>query len=345
MPGTHSRSRLLHLTLLTAAPVITLALIVVLLVRAFTGTGPTRSGASMVESIVQSQREVDEAIRNARQLNLENRSAQAEAILQDAIKRHPSDADLRVALGETLLKLDQPAEAYNQYNEAIGRTPDSAELHFAAGTVASVAGLFDRAEQHYKLAQTMDRSNPKYPLYLAQIERKLGNVDAARADLVRATALEPDLAIAWGALADMDFADNKLDMAQHYLDTALELEPASSAWRLLQARILRRRGQPEQAALILEAMTEELDEPDPMILREQALCYGLLGRRDEAAALYDRAVAIGHPDRKTFAQLNYEAALWHERLNERAQAILYAKKADELGDERAESILKRLASK
>lgn len=195
------------------------------------------------------------------------------------------------------------------------------------------------------MAQILDRVNPKYPLYLGQIERKLGNIDAARADLIRAAALEPELAIAWGVLADMDFADNKLEMAQHYLDKALELEPVSQAWRLLQARILRRQGNPAQAALILEAMTEELNDPDPMILREQALCFGLLGRRDEAAALYDRAVAIGHPDRNTFAQLNYEAALWHERLDELAQALLYAKKADELGDDRAGAVLKRLASK
>ncbi len=345
MPNTPPRSRTIQLLLLTAAPVVTLALIAVLVVRAFTGAGPTESGASTVESAVQYQQEVDDAIYKARKLSLENRPAQAEAVLRDAIKSHSSDPDLRVALGETLLKLDQPTEAYKQYNQAIGLTKDSAELHFATGTVASVAGLFERAEQHYKMAQILDRANPKYPLYLGQIERKLGRVDAARASLIRAAALEPELAIAWGALADMDFADNKLSMAQHYLDKALELEPASPAWRLLQARILRRLGQPEQAAIILEAMTEELDNPDPMILREQALCMGLLGRQDQAVALYDRAVAIGHPDRKTFAQLNYEAALWHERLDERAQALMYAKKADELGDDRAGAVLKRLASK
>ncbi|RMH30221.1 MAG: tetratricopeptide repeat protein [Planctomycetota bacterium] len=324
---------------LVGAGVVTVALAGVMLTRALTGSGP--AGADASPAAIEAR--VEAAVSAARAQTLQGRHDRAEAILRDALDRDPSSADLRIALAECLLDQDRPAEAYEQYNEAIGLTPDRAELHAAAGTVASVAGLLERAEAHYRTAQTLDPTNPKHALNLGVIERTLGKPDAARADLLRAAQLAPTLAVAWGALADLSLDENRLDMAEHYIAKALALEPDRPAWRLTHARILRRQGDPERAAVMLAALSDEQDRPDPIILRERALCLGLLGRQDEAAALYDRACQTGHPDPAVQAELLYEAALWHERLGQTARASDFAAQAADLGDPRAARLRDRLA--
>ena len=324
---------------LAAAGVVTLALAGVVMVRVISGAGPADSAASPLAA----QREIDDAIRLAKQRLLEKRPADAEAILRDAVDRHGADPDLRIALGQALLTLNRPRDAYEQYNEAIGLSPDSAEMQYAAGTIASVAGMPERAEAHYQTAQAMAPGNPKYALGVGVIDLKLGKIDEARASLIRAVTLAPDLAVAWGALADLSLTENRLEMADHYVSKALALEPDSPHWRLIRARILRRRGEPEQAAVMLAALSDESSEPDPMILRERALCLGLLGRQKEAASLYDQACAIAHQDPSTLAKLNYEAALWHERLGETDLAARYAAAAVKLGDARAQRVVDRLA--
>lgn len=329
---------------LAGAAVVTVLVVGALVLRAISGSAPAPSSAAVDRAGPAGSQAVDEAIKLAKERMLEERPDQAEKVLRDAILRRPNNADLRIKLGETLIAQDRPRDAYEQYNEAIGLSPDSAELNFAAGTLASMTGLIDRAAKHYQLAQQLDPTNPKYPLYLGQIQRKLGRFDEARASLLRTTALDPDLAVAWGALADLSLESGSLEMASHYVDKALAIAPASSNWRLIEARILRRKGEPEKAAVLLKAIAQEQATPDPMILREQALCYGLLGRKEDAAALYDRAVEIGHPDPKTLGELNYEAALWHERLGQNAQALTCATRAVELGDERAKRVVERLSA-
>lgn len=342
MPESTKTTRRFHLAGLTAAGVVTIALVTVLIIRGFIG-GPDATSAATARSALESQRAIDEAIRLAQQRMLEQRPDLAEAALRNAANEHPADAELRIQLGEALFAQDRVQEAYEQYNEALGLGPDNAELQFAAGTLASMAGLVDRAAQHYSVAQTLDQANAKYPLYLAQVQRKLGRTEEAQSNLVRVVNLVPDLAVAWGSLADIAFAENNLQMASHYLGKALEIEPDAPSWLLLQARILRREGKPEDAAILLSAIAENQPVPDPMVLREQALCMGLLGRQADAAALYDRAIEVGHPNADTLAELHYEAALWHERLGNDDRAAACAQRAVELGEHRAGIVVQRLA--
>lgn len=328
---------------LTTAGLVMLVLSAALLMRSLHGGGPSPTAAEVLPDGEEAQRDIEEIVRRAEEHLLEQQPERAERILRDALVRYPESPDLRIQLGEALLTLGRSEEAYMQYSEALSKTPENPRLQFATGTLASLAGKTDLAARHYKAAQSLDPTNPQYPLYLAQMERKLGQNDEARASLVRAAKLEPDLAIAWGTLADLSLAENNLEMAAHYLEKAAELEPGNPNWRLLQARLLRRQGQPEQVALLLSALASEARKPDPMILREQALAFGMLGRKHDAAALYEWAVAAGHPDPKTLGEINYEAAVWQERIGQPAKARAYAEQAASLGDPRAKDILKRLA--
>ncbi len=278
----------------------------------------------------------DAAVDAARRYIESQQPGPAEAILRRAIERIPSNQQLHFLLGEALLSQGRPAEAYDEYDRAILIGPDHPEYRHAAATIAAGLGRLSDAELHYRAAQSMEPANPKYPLYLAQVQRKGGMIDEARASLVVATRLDPDLAIGWGSLAAIAIDEGRLSVASGYLDKAIALEPERTEWRLLRARILRRQNQPQEAATALLALPQGVRESDKSVILELALCYGLLSRPKDAAALYTGAVAKFPDD----PEMSYQAALWLERAGEAEQSRTYAALAAGQGHEGA----KRLAA-
>jgi type IV pilus assembly protein PilF len=272
---------------------------------------------------------------SARQYLNQQKPQQAEIVLSKGIEQAPEDQDLRIAYAETLLTLGRTREAYDQYEKAIYIGPDPADLHFTAGTVANAAGLTDRSIEHFSMAQQKDASNPNYPLNLAQIQRKIGDLDAAKASLLRAIRLDPTLAIAHGVLADIALQENSLSLARQYIDRARDLQPASVHWRLIEARIDRRENHPEDALRLILALDESTLLSDRMLLTEAGLCYGMLRKPDEAADLFSRAAERNPED----ADLLYETALWHQRAGLDDAAAVYASRAARLGNAAAERLL------
>lgn len=319
---------------LSALAVIVIA---VALIRALTGAGPLTSEAG------QGQRPAAllDALDAARKNLLSGQAGAANAVLSKLVERYPGDQDARTLYAESLIELGEPAAALRQYEDAIEIGPEFAALRFAAGSAANLAGKPEIAELHFLRAQSLDTGSSQYPLYLGTVQRNLGkNVDA-EASLLRAVKLSPDLANAWGQLADMALAENKLSLASTHIARARLLEPANVNWRLIEARILRRQNKPENAARLLMAIDTSDRLGNPMILREIGLCFGMMSRPDEAADLFADAAELRPDD----AELLYETALWHERAERRERALGYATRAAELGSANAAALVERLQGK
>lgn len=267
--------------------------------------------------------------------------AKAAELLRALLAADPEDADAHALLAETLLLLDQPRAAYDHYLAAIAVGPAHAELHFAAGALANTIAMPDRALEHYHAAQQADPTNPKHPLYLAQVQRKLGLTDEAKASLIRAARLDPSLAIAWGVLADIALEENNLSVASTHIARAREAEPDGAAWRIIEARILRRQNRPEDAARLLAAMGDEALADSPAALEELATSYAMLGLTEQAASVYVRASAA----RPRSAELAYSAAVWLERAGRPDDAETFARAADRMGHPPAADLIVRLRSR
>jgi Tfp pilus assembly protein PilF len=264
----------------------------------------------------------------------------AEIVLRAAIDKAPEDQDLRIMYGETLLALGKTRESYSEYEKAIFIGPDHAELRFTAGTIANAAGMTEQSVEHFSMAQSQDPTNAKHPLYLAQIQRKMGDLEAAKASLLRAVKIDPSLDIAWGVLANIALDENNLSLATNHIKRARQLAPSNIQWRLTEARIHRRENHPEDALRLILALDEAQLLADPMLLSEAGLCYGMLRRPADAADLYGRAVERNpeNPD------LLYEAALWHQRADLGDAAVVYASRAANLGNEAAGRLLANIES-
>jgi tetratricopeptide (TPR) repeat protein len=278
--------------------------------------------------------------------------SKAAAILERAVEEHALDADLRVEYARTLVSLQKYPEAYAQYEAALslgagespGADPGSKpvsdpKLHFEAGTIASKAGLTARAEEHYSMAQSADPAEPKYPLYLAMVQLKEGKDDAATASLIRAVKLSPDMAEAWGTLAEISLKQNRLGLAAQHIEKARKLQPEVARWRLDEARVLKRQGGKadiEKAAGLILAM-DKADRMKPEVMGVLAECYGLMHRPDDAAAMYAEASRA----RPTDGETAYQAAVWYERAGNKEESARFAGAAAALGHEGAVAMVKR----
>jgi tetratricopeptide (TPR) repeat protein len=265
-----------------------------------------------------------------------------------------------VAYAQALIGQEKQAEAYRQYEAAISlsddpkvklgsdeakvagvrRDPALAQLHFEAGTSASVAGMVDRAEEHYWMAQVLDPGEARYPLYLAMVHIKKGDDGAAAASLVRAVKIKPDLAEAWGTMAELELKKNQLSLAGQHIETARKLQPEVTRWAVVQARVINRLGDPQKAAAILEALPPAT-RMDKGTLRLLAESYGLMQSPTQAAAMYEAAAKTMPLD----AEIACAAAQWWERAGERAKAIEFARTAAMLGSEEGKDLLATLEKK
>lgn len=265
-------------------------------------------------------------------------AAQAAVILEAGVSQYPDFPDLRQAYAEALVWLGRFEDAYAQQVEGIERGAIDARAEFVAGTLASRLNRPQVAADHYAAAQTKDPTNPDYPLYLAQVQIKLHESDKAKANLVLSAQLDPDNAITWGTLADILVRENKPDMALQQVAKARTLQPTAGAWKIIEARALLRKAEPERALLILDTLSEA-DRLNPSVLATIGQCHGMLSQPDKAAEVYRRASDA----KPTDADLAFETALWFDRAGDSANAVVYALRAARHGHEGAQRLVDRLS--
>ena len=252
--------------------------------------------------------------------------ARARRVLAQGVSEYPDDQDLRAAFGELLLGLGDAGAAYEQYAAALAVGKPTGALQFGAGLAASVSGDPQRAAAHFDAAQQLEPSVAAYAIYLATSRRAIGDLEGASAALVRATVLAPDNADAWGLLSEVALQQNRAVLAQQHAERARTLEPGEPAWRVLEARALKRGGDAEGALLVLRGIEGEALY-GASVLRTMGECLGLLGRQDEAAELYLEAVLVRGDD----AEVLFDAAVWQERVGQAANATRLAERSAELG--------------
>lgn len=265
---------------------------------------------------------IDAILNSARTLTNEGEHGKAEAILTEAVKQFPEDQELRLALASTYLELKQGDRAYEQYTAALTIGPRTPAIEFTAGTVANTIGRLELAVEHYSAAQRADPTNADYPLYLGQVQAKLGQNDAAKASLLRAAKLNEERAIIWGTLGDIAMRENNANLAIQHAARARTLDPSNVVYRLIEARALNRTGKPEEALELLVAVPDA-DRRLPEIMRLMADSYGMLKRPRDAALLY-AAASDNSPDNKDLAE---QAAEWFERAGDAEKAAQYRDRA------------------
>mgnify|MGYP001067162657 CR=1 FL=1 len=322
------------------AMIVALVLAIALLTR---GGGDDAASADPAAGMDSTERAatLEVALEDARRLLArQNEPEKAKLLLEKLIERFPDSQAAHQLLADAHFSTGDSLQAYEHMDVSLTLGEDHPEMRFATFMFAEDAELLDEALKHLLKAEELDPASVKYPVYMAALRLKRNEPQEAKASLLRAVQLDEGVAQAWGMLAQIAFDENKLNIAKQHVGKARELEPESTAYRVLEARILRRAMQPERAANVLMGVPDRQLYGDPMIAEELAVSLLMLGEKARAAQVYVDA-AEANPEN---AELAFKAAELLEQTGDERRALRYADRAKFLGHERAEELADRLAA-
>lgn len=256
---------------------------------------------------------------------------------QRLVERYPKYDAAHTLLGQVLMYQGRFEEAYERFKLSLDLNGQQPELHLLAGTLSLKLDQIDQATGHYSMAIGLDTTNPRYRVHLAQAYIKQHKHEKARTTLLEALRIDSSLHEAYALLADLYAQQNRLALALSQIQRAIEQTPVSErAMQVIYSRrksaLLRRGNQPDEALVALNTLTDA-ERTDPHVMNEMALCWSLQGQPENAATMYEQAMA----QNPTNWPLIAEAARWRikagdvetaqkhlatlRQINPRAQAI------------------------
>lgn len=290
------------------------------------------------------------------------RARDAESTARELLKTAPNDVDAHKLLGRIYLRqlgeqqnspssaspsgnvLDQ---AIAEFEKIVALQPKSVEDHMVLGSLYTVKHQQAKAEEQYKIAQSIEPESEEVVLNLARVYVESGNIDRAAklieavpesdrtarmeftlgaayeqlkrpkdaiAAYKRATDLEPGDVPTMNALAQALLTDGQLDAAlKEYKDiSAADPEDGNSLVHI--GEIQRRQGKYEDAlATIRKARKKDPDNLEAGY--NEGLLLDVLGRYDDAAATYEKMVEqTSHANGAYTAEEKNNRGIFLERL-------------------------------
>lgn len=215
-----------------------------------------------------------EARNSARQI-LERRPGDPEAplILVDSITRveevpeiqaelrnlpAPANAGspVRTALAMIEFRNGNLAAAEEIVGQLLAADPKFAPAHSLRGALHLAQQNVEAAKASLKQAAEVSPLRSPRRLQYAQFLVRAGDPAAGRAAMEAITKATPDYIPAWVALAELSFAENKLDESAALAERALARNPENVEARLLTGRLHLAKGEYDKATAVFTRMTE-----------------------------------------------------------------------------------------
>jgi tetratricopeptide (TPR) repeat protein len=174
--------------------------------------------------------------RRAAALLRANRGAEAQAVLEDLVRREPTAAKAQMGLGRVMVLRNQPAAAEPVLREALRLDPNSFEARFHLANALAMQGKRDEAVVEYRKVLADQPDNGEAHLKLGQCQYALGDKPAAAAALRNAVRYEPNNVLAQKNLGVVLYELKRYADAVTHLDLAATLAPADEQTKTLLAR-------------------------------------------------------------------------------------------------------------
>lgn len=230
-----------------------------------------------------------------------------------AISLNPNVAKYHSNFGNALLKINQTADAEQEYRRALELDPGHLP---AAFNLAALLQDHARFEEAIKILTPFDNGKDETgetDLLLGKLFEKTDQAQKALAHFKTAVSLNPSYAEAWAQLAILQEITNQTDDAQISVIQGLALAPNLPDLLIVKARLLRRNKQFEQAIQTLSELELDVlpDIPASHALNQWGTNLDRLDRPSEAMEKFIAAKkrqAQSQPDISMDAQ-NYLAHL------------------------------------
>jgi len=218
----------------------------------------------------------------------------------------PEEYETHALAGLYYFLVDALDEAQASLEKATALEPQEIEPHVVRAQVHADKGAFAEAEADLTRArelidaledeavQRRERAALLHAETYVALSAKREDEARAKAEeaLAYADANPHAVCLANTNLGLMAARQKRWDEAVGYLTAALELNPAFYRARGALGRVYLVTGRPEEAAAALEATLETMPQPDAHTVMACASALSKIGRREEAAALYRRALKL-----------------------------------------------------
>lgn len=248
---------------------------------------------------------------------------QARLALESALKLKPQQAAVHLELAEVLREQGDYEAAAAQYalGRALGSDPVSSQagiglsylargmaaeakeeldraeralaesqacVHHLRGHVLESAAEFDQALSEYRAAVSLTPS-VHHLCHQAALQRRLGDLEAAQASLLKALDADPLAAEAWLELGLLHEAKGMLEKAAEAYSQAIRCQPSSALARVYRGRLCGKLNQPVRAMAEL-SYALQLDPNCGAGYAELGALAQSRGRYTEALGYYRRAI-------------------------------------------------------
>lgn len=216
------------------------------------------------------------------------------ALLDEAVRLAPDDADTVRARGVLRADMKQLEAALEDLDRAVELEPNHAPTHQARALLLGQLKRYDEALVSLDKAQQLQPGSVSPLTIRAQVHVQQMNLDAALLDLNQALAQQPDNVVVLLLRASLYDELGKPEQAMADIDRALALEPDFERGHRLRAMFLARSGNLDQVIPELEAILETSPD-DTQVQGQLALLYTVQKQPQKAIDLYT-AILAQKPD-------------------------------------------------
>jgi uncharacterized protein (TIGR02466 family) len=215
----------------------------------------------------------------------------AREFLEDAVKRAPKDAEIRMNLGNVLAASDEPGAALEAYAIAADSAPAYAEPAYNAGLLLAGRGRHMEAVGWLRDALDRDPEHAGAAIGHAEARRNAGDLAGARDALEAWIALHPDDPVAYTNLAAVLSGMGEDAAARDAAERAAGIDPGLAAAHFNIGVAQQGLGE-HSAAIERYRRTLALEPGHAAASLNMGEAYTALGDDEAAAKAYRRALEI-----------------------------------------------------
>lgn len=267
----------------------------------------------------------------------------AVADLDSLLKRDGDNLLARLAIAETLLKLDKVDDAMKHVNRVIEDEPNVIALKLRA-QLWSVQEKFDKALEDVEAALKLEPSDLELILMRARLYHLEDRNALAKTDVERVLRQLPDFAPALDLRSSIEATMGDYEAAVHDVNTLLKRDPGNLRYRL-QLGIYQNAAGASQQAIDIFTDVLKADPGNPIAVRGRADAYLNIGAHKKAVADYEVAVKSAADDSGVLNNFSWVLATSPvDDLRDGKRALELALRACELTEYKAAHILSTLAA-
>ena len=156
--------------------------------------------------------------------------------------KKPKDNALKANLIETLLDLNRTQDAGALIQKALRAKGDDPRILLASGRVLLSEGKYREAIEPLEKTIKLTPNSPSAFYFLGQAQKGAGLLDVAKTSFAQALKLSPEMSPAAAAIASLDVRNGNQSDALQMADKALETNPGSASGHIAKGRALIAKG-------------------------------------------------------------------------------------------------------